>query len=287
MTHYHITHFVPTERHHGLYGYNEVIESLTYGLSALGHTVSYAKNKLLDDAKHIIFGVQMLDWDGLRRLPKGSIIYNLEQYYKYVESGYGKEIFEYLSQNFEIWDYSRRNYSLWEQYYSEFPVSIVPVGYAPTLSRISKAETQDIDILFYGSLCPERVEILRALCDAGLRVMFLYGFYGQDRDALIARSKIVMNIGERDRNFEIVRVSYLMANRKVVVSNMHPGIEIEPDVLQGIVQVDFDKVVETCSMLTQSDHARALLEERAFQTIYKRDIVGILEAALTGKLAVG
>ena len=63
MTHFHIVHFVPTERHHGLYGYNEVIETITWGLQQLGHVVTYAKNQFLPEARNIVFGHQMAGWD--------------------------------------------------------------------------------------------------------------------------------------------------------------------------------------------------------------------------------
>ena len=286
MTHYHIVHFVPTERHHGLYGYIEVIQTLTWGLEAMGHTVSYGKNQFAVDAKNIVFGVQMAGWEILTALPKGTIVYNLEQFHKHAFSDHGKDVFEFLVRNFEMWDYSEDNILLWNKHGPQFPVSKVPIGYAPILTRIPKAETQDIDVLIYGSPSENRVEIFRRLCSMGLRVMFLYGFYGEARDALIARAKVVLNIGQYDRTFEIVRVSYLMANRKAVVADLYEDITIERDIVGGVLFVNFDQVTAGCNHLLEHQDARLDLEEAAYQTISKRSILSILDMALNGQLVV-
>ena len=61
--------------------------------------------------------------------------------------------------------------------------------------------------------------MLNALRGGGFRVEWLLNLYGADRDALLARSKIVINMHQHDAQvFEIVRVSYLLANRRTVVS---------------------------------------------------------------------
>jgi hypothetical protein len=269
-----------------LYGYNEVIQSLTWGLTALGHTVTYAQNKYVEGSKNIIFGVQMASWPVLNALPEGSIIYNLEQYYKHSLSDDGKDVFEFLVRRFEIWDYSDDNILLWNKHGPGYPVSRVPIGYAPVLTKIPKVEDQDIDVLIYGTPSENRVQILKQLCGQGLRVMFLYGFYGDTRDELIARSKIVLNIGQYDRTFEIVRVSYLMANKKAVVADLYPDITIERDIIDGVMFVGLDQIVPACLHLLANDHIRVDLEERAFASIQKRNIVSILDQVFKGKMIV-
>ena len=289
MTHFHIAHLVPTERHHGLYGYLEVIQTLTWGLSNLGHTVSYGKNKFAVDSRNILFGHQIAEENILSMMPRGSIVYNLEQYSRLAKDGIENDprfSFAYTVKNFEIWDYSEDNIALWNKLGPAFPVSKVPIGYAPTLTRIPKADDQDIDVLIYGSPSDNRVEIFRRLCSQGLRVVFLYGFYGDARDAMIARAKIVLNIGQYDRTFEIVRVSYLMANRKAVVADLYDNITIESDIANGVMFTNFDLVVPACLHLLENDDARIQLENRGFDVISKRDITDILRSALGGELVV-
>jgi hypothetical protein len=286
MSHFHMVHLIPTERHHGLYGYNEVIETLTYGLKALGHEVSYAKNTYVRDCKNIIFGHQIADQSVLTLMPEGSIVYNLEQLYRRAFDDVGKQGYQATAKHFEIWDYSTDNIIMWNKLEPSYPVSRVPIGYAPTLTRIPKAETQDIDVLIYGSPSENRIEIFRRLCGQGLRVMFLFGFYGAARDDLIARSKIVLNIGQYDKTFEIVRVSYLMANRKVVVADLYPDISIESDVSKGVVFADFNQILPRCLQLLDDDEARTEIEDRAFEIISNRNIITILQSTLNGAMVI-
>ena len=122
-----------------------------------------------------------------------------------------------------MWDYSLHNIDKWKTYWETMncayaPVH-VPLGYVPELTRIRPAPIQDIDVLFYGSLNDRRSAIIKALCDAGANVHTVFGVYGKGRDELIARSKVVLNLHFYEQKlFEIVRVSYLLANSKAVVT---------------------------------------------------------------------
>ena len=286
MTHFHIVHFIPTERHHGLYGYNEVIETLTWGLNQLGHTVSYAKNQVAYGERNIVFGHQMAGWETLSSLPPGTIIYNMEQYHKLAFKDEGKEVFTFMVKRFEMWDYSEDNIILWNKYGPSWPVSKVPIAYAPILSRIPQVEDQDVDVLIYGQPSGNRVEVMRQLAAMGLKVMFLFGFYGKARDEMIARAKIVLNIGQYDRTFEIVRVSYLLANRKAVVADLYPDISIERDMAEAVQFANLDMIAPACLMLLNNDQARHDLENRGYEAFKRRDIVSILNAAFSYQMVV-
>jgi hypothetical protein len=62
----------------------------------------------------------------------------------------------------------------------------------------------------------------------GLRVESAFGCYGEERDALIARARIVLNVHYYESKvFEVVRVSYLLANRKCVLSESGSDIDLE------------------------------------------------------------
>ena len=285
MAHYHLVHFMPPNGHHG-HGFDDIIQAVQWGLEANGHTVTYAVNSYAPDVQNIIFAFHLLGWDVLRALPEGSIIYNLEQYSRHAESGYGEEVFDFVAKKFQIWDYSRDNFVLWEKYRPTYPLSLVRVGYAPVLTRIAKPDVQDIDVLIYATPTETRWHIFQLLCSHGLRVVFVYGFYGKDRDDLIARSKIVLNIGQYDRTFEIVRASFLMANRKAVVADVYDDISIEADIADGVMFVFYQDVVTACLRLLENDTYRAGLEERAFNAICQRDMAVIMEAATTGQLVV-
>src|SRR5580658_4511667 len=85
----------------------------------------------------------------------------------------------------------RNIFTTWEVLRCARPPIHVPLGYVPELRRIQASKVQNIDVLFYGSLNERRSRILQALKDSGVKVHSAFGVYGKERDALIARSKIV------------------------------------------------------------------------------------------------
>src|SRR4029450_4294855 len=86
------------------------------------------------------------------------------------------------------------------------PVRLLRLGYHPALARIEPAEKQDIDLLFHGSLNARRRQVLGRLAAEGMAVKSVFGVYGPERDALIARSRIVLNMHYYTTQiFEIVR----------------------------------------------------------------------------------
>ncbi len=105
-------------------------------------------------------------------------------------------------------------------YHPDGPGRFVPIGYMPQMTRIPKPAVQDIDVLFYGSMNYRRANILGKLEARGLDVRLLpVGTYGAERDGWTARSKVVLNVHYYTPGIaEDVRLSYLWANRKCVVT---------------------------------------------------------------------
>lgn len=140
----------------------------------------------------------------------------------------------------EVWDYSERNIELLAKH--GVAASMLPVGYAESLARIANVAEPDIDVLMYGSMNPRRQYVLELLRQRGVNVEAVFDCYGAERDALIARSKIVINIHYYESKcFEIVRCSYLFANRKCVVSETGYG-----DLGGAAEYAPYDGLVETC-----------------------------------------
>jgi len=273
-------HCVPHPRIHGLYGYLEVIQSIEWGLKELGATVTYALNTFDPESINIIFGAQVLPIDFLEKLPGNTIIYNFEQMRGASKDQIRPEVHFYLNK-FQVWEYSPSNLQTWELLGAK-NVQVVPVAYAPILTRIPRPNTQDIDVLIYGLTGQKRLEIFHELSNAGISTIFASGFYGEARDQLIARSKIVLNINLYDfaRIFEIVRVSYLLANKKAVISAIDPNTYVETDFLEAAKFVSPDKIIETCIHFLESDTERNALEQKGLNAFAQRDIRIILKAAL-------
>jgi hypothetical protein len=283
MARFHLMHCIPSPRQHGLYGYKEVIDTVAWGLAELGHEPSYAVNAFDPKATNIIFGAQMLAVELLQKLPADSIVYSLEQARNVKPADMPVQV-RYFAEHFEIWDYSPANLQAWRDLQAP-RVKIVAVGYAPVLTRIPQAATQDLDVLIYGTTGANRLQALHELSHAGLTVLFVSGLYGEARDNLISRSKIVLNINLYDfaQIFEVVRVSYLFANSKAVVATRDPQTFVEADIGSGVLFTTLAHLVEDCRHLVEHDDARRALEAKGFDVITQRDIRTILRAALTAR----
>jgi len=280
MSKYHLLHCIPDPRMHGLNGYIEVIQTVKWGLEQLGHQVSYAINNFDSNATNIVFGAQMLPIEMMMKLPDDTIMYNFEQLRGLDASQVKKEILHF-AQHFKVWDYSATNMSAWASY-GNTNLRIVPICYAPILSRIQKPVNQDIDILIFGLTGKNRLLAFNSLSRAGLSTVFVSGLYGAARDELISRSKIVLNINlyQHSRIFEIVRVSYLLANRKTVVALLDPDTFVEDDIRPVIKFTTLEKIVDDCIHLLTHEDDRIKMENAGFDCIAKRDIRDILKNAL-------
>jgi hypothetical protein len=261
--------------------FNEVAEALHHGLSALGHD-SVLTNRLdLDERRTIVLGSNLLVQYGLEP-PKDPIFYNLEQLGDDLPWMTMPEFVD-LFRRYPHWDYSQANIEYLAALGLPRP-TYVPIAYVPELTRIAPA-AEDIDILFYGALNGRRYAVLKELHDRGLRVKWLPGVYGKSRDAWIARSKVVLNLHYFEAKiFAIVRVSYLLANRRAVVSEHSADPTLERDLASGIAFANYNELVDRCVELVSDERARRELAERGYQAFAARDQAAILDRALSADL---
>ena len=260
----------------------EVLEAVVCGLRALGADVSETVNQLVPGRQPIVFGANLLGAANVDVLPQGTIIYNLEQIGE--SSSWCSPTYLRLLQSFQVWDYSARNIASLARLGVTVKVKHVPVGYVPELTRITAAPVEDIDVLFYGSMNERRNNVIFQLRQAGLNAHAVFGVYGPSRDALIARSKVVLNMHYYETNiFELVRVSYLLANRKAVVAECNPGTEIDPDIVDAVQLAPYEGLAIACAELVADSHSRKALSERGFSRMVARDQRTYLAAALDQK----
>ncbi|MBV8667255.1 MAG: hypothetical protein JO269_12300 [Burkholderiaceae bacterium] len=278
---YHLMHCVPHRKLHGLNGYYEVIETVAWGLKQLGNDVVYGLNQHDPEAINITFGEHVFPVEYLESMPKNTICYNLEQI-RNLDSQSLNEQVKYVAQNFTLWDYSAANLETWAGL-GRADVQVVPIGYAPILTRIPKAIEQDIDVLIFGSSSETRLHAFDALTNAGLTVIFVCGLYGKARDDLITRAKIVLNVNKyhHAQVFEIVRASYLLANRKAVVSTLDANTFVEEEIKAAIKFTTMETLLDDCIRLLKNDAERCSLEEYGYELMSKRDIRAILSTALS------
>jgi hypothetical protein len=270
----------PPSLMHGLYGYREVIDALQWGLTDIGCDTTVRENGFIAERTNIVLGAQMLTDSELQRLPRETIIYNFEQIGRLQPDSLKPEI-RTVVDRFRIWDYSAANLETWKTLGAASSAVHVAVGWAPILRRIDKPSTQDIDVLIYALPAQLRLDVFNELCHRGLRCVFVCGMYGAERDALIRRSKLVLNINSyQSRIFEIVRVSYLLANAKAVIADFQADTVLEPGIEGAVVFSAPEQIVATCMRLAADDDARGQQEETGCTIFERRHISPILREAL-------
>ncbi len=281
MSRFHITLVRPEGFLH-TEAFREVAETLQFGLRSIGHTAQIQDNSIDPSATNILLGAHLLPAADASMVPPGSILYNLEQL---GGPSLPKHFYE-LARRCQVWDYSLHNIATWNVMRCPTPPVHVPLGYIPELSRIKAAPAQDIDVLFYGSLNERRTQIVKALKDAGAKVHILFGVYGEERDKFISRSKIILNVHFYDAKiFEIVRVSYLLANSKAVVTELCPDTEVEKGLADAVQGCPYNSLVQACLSLLHNDDSRRKLEARGFQWFSQRKESDILSNAISQSAA--
>lgn len=245
----------------------ELTLSCYFGLQRLGETVS--RDMEPPAGRAIVFGAHLLNQSST--LPANAIVYNTEQILPgspWIRSAYLDRL-----RNHVVWDYSERN-ALRLRELGVPDVRHVPVGYVPELVRIQPV-VEDIDVLFYGSLNERRLYVLDQLKRRGLNVVDLFGVYGQTRDRMIARAKIVLNVHfYESKIFEIVRVSYLLSNSKAVVCECGSETEIDVHLRDAVYCADYAKLSDACVVLLQDEgmrHALALRGHEIFSNCRSED----------------
>src|SRR6185437_9199996 len=198
--------------------------------------------------RQIVLGAHMLDGAALDSLPADAIIYNSEQ----IDSDSRWLTGPYVAalRTHEVWDYSAENVRRLTTL-GVPSVQFVPVGYIPEQVRIPHP-SDEIDVLFYGSVNPRRQHILDQLKAQGLNVVVLFGKYGEERDAAIARAKVVLIVHYYESKiFEVVRAAYLLSNRKAVVAEIGPDTFVEPDLRGAVRGVPYEHLVGACVELAR------------------------------------
>ena len=258
---------------------DEVVGSLLCTLQLLGCSVDIRENEPIDDGTNIFFRAHHLPSDRLSDVLPGSIVYNLEQISDL--SPWIGPVYRSLLSRFTVWDYSRRNLQAIGSIADCRRLHLVPIGYVPQLTRIPLAPSEDIDVLFYGAVNQRRREALLALQRAGVGVRIETRTYGRARDELISRAKVVLNVHFYPTAiFEIVRVSYLLANRKAVVGECGPSTEIDTDIREAIAPANYDRLCDTVLELLGDDNQRLDLAQRGHEIFAKRRLPDIMARAI-------
>lgn len=272
----------PSSSYNHVECFREVAESLQAAFIELGHECEITHEFPFQKENVVILGGHLLHPLDIGHLKK-PVVWNLEQMPDSSDAARSAApltatYLEVLKQA-EVWDYSRVNIANLAKL--GIPAKLLEIGYMPTLTRIENVVDQDIDILFVGSMNDRRHAILKQLTDAGVKVVHAFDCYGLKRDALIARSKVVLNMHfYQAKIWEIVRCSFLLANRKAVVSEKGLDGELEKPYYGAVSFTDYDGLVDECLNLVKYDDVRAAWEKAGLERMKEFGQVDFLKRVL-------
>jgi hypothetical protein len=235
----------------------EVAMLLVGGLKSMGRDCVFTPNGLHEDRVNVILGYQALPCTP--ELSRFTYIpYQLEQLHAR-EGLFNANAAAVLAGASEVWDYSGENIAFLAE--RGIAARHLPLGWHEDLERIEPAPERDIDVLFYGMMNERRLAVLRAAHDMGLLVEAVFGVFLEERDRLIARSKVVLNMHYYPmRIFEAVRVSYLLNNAAFVVCEESVD---DPYPRCGLAFAPEEGLAETCRYFVEQEAEREAARVRA------------------------
>jgi len=278
---YAVNIFTPTNYKHSQV-FEEVQTLIVEGLNTLGHNA--VKSNVYDDPKrrNIILGGNLINLQSQERFTKlkfknDGIFINLERF--------GHDAFneQYLNilRNYEIWDFSQINLKRINELYNLKIKFYLPLGYTSKLETINKTVKKEIDILFVGSLSQRRKLLLQKIADLGIKVRYLFGVYGQKRDEIISKTKLMLNIHYHDQgSLEHARIFYYLINQKPVLSESSDILDENIEWSNAISLTSYDNLPYKALALLQNEKELTNFANNGYTFIKKQKFLEILKKNL-------
>jgi len=261
--HYTLWIVSPSEAYSHSRCFFECAWSLRDAFKELGHECKIVREHPAKEgirSNVVVLGGHLAHPDDMLYLEK-PVVWQLEQMPQREMTPWLNAYLEVMRRAAAVWDYSRMNIGALKDYGIE--AGLLEVGYMPCLTRIESVAEPDIDCLFIGSMSPRRAQVLRGIEAAGRKVVHAFDCYGVKRDALIARSKVVVNIHYyASKLWEIVRCSYLLSNRKFIVSEYGLDNQLEEKYYDACAFTEYDNLVDTCLKYLADEEGRNKIAER-------------------------
>ncbi|MDR2572856.1 MAG: hypothetical protein LBC94_00690 [Desulfovibrio sp.] len=267
---------------HPSHGFDDVILPLYYALRRLGFEAEILFNRVNAHSRNIVFGSCIAPRRASRMLPRGSIVFNLEQ----IVAGNAWANPDYLThlRGFEVWDYSAAN-TLALREAGIASAACVPPGYVPEMTRLAQNVPLDVEALFYGFVSDRRHVIIRRLLGLGVAALCPREAFGDLRDKLLARTRLVLNIHNiAPARLETVRLGYAWANKKAVLSEECVGDEIPDDLREACVFASYEDFPEATARLLSNGGELQRQAEAGFRAFAARPLARTLEK-LVGRRA--
>ena len=259
----------------------EIAELLHYSILELKvkSKITYNFIELNPEVKNIIFGAHLLNDELINSMPDNTIIFNTEQLESITEV-WKKRILFLASKGIEFWDYSKYNLDFLLKKI-KIKGKLFEIGFQKNLQRIKINDIKEFDVLFYGSINERRERIINGLLKKNIKVKCLFGVYGNDRDILIGKSKLVLNLHMYESKiFEIVRVFYLLTNGISVVSEVDEDTKFNNNYLKGVKKSKYNDIEKNIINLLENDEERSLIGQSGMNIIKKYPQINFTKSIL-------
>ena len=236
--------------------HHPVLEETAIGISdaftlmGIDHDCRQNKTKVIIDKNndhiYIIVGIHHFT-----KLPLNYIIIQTEQP---GSNWITPDLFHKFEMSMGLWEFSPKLNKEWLSlgYNSSYVPIRIPMSPFVDIGNNDIHFTsikKDIDVLFYGGRHARRSIIEGKLKKQLHRKNIIFRYYdlfGEEREYLISRSKIVINIHFWPKSsLETHRIEYLMARGKCVISERSLDKELDIEYSKAVIFTTYDNIIET------------------------------------------
>jgi len=129
---------------------------------------------------------------------------------------------------------------------------------------------------------PRREHIMKQFADnKKINFVAVQSIYGDERDELIKRAKLVINLHNHDTQiFEMVRITHLIQNKIPVLAERNPETEF-PDYMEGTVFTStYNRFVDTAYKLLKKPEELDAQAENGLEIFKKFSMTNFLNEVL-------
>jgi len=156
--------------------------------------------------------------------------------------------------------------------------------YHPTLENLFNVNKnnykKDIDVLFYGTMTQRRIDIHNEIKKAGINIYcpnrpisndYPHNVFGKEKDALIARSKIILIINAYNEGIDYNRTIYCLSNKKCVIAeSSDQSIMLREEFDNIFPVVEIKDMVNTINYYLKNEDKRNELVEKGYEYVKKK-----------------
>ena len=160
------------------------------------------------------------------------------------------------------------------EYVKQFNNNVLyfPFSYHSSLEnmyRLNLPIKEDIDVLFYGSPNEYRLKTIDTIRKSGINIIAPGLVFTHKRDEYIYRSKIVLLVNYFDNNPDIVRVTYLLSQKKCIVVDSFGNDELR-NIYKSFPIVENTMLIETIQELLLNKDKREKIENDSYKELLKQ-----------------